>query len=97
MINFNTAEQLPNKNCIQTPNINEERYDNMDAIKPTIAIDEFAGHTFDEIRFAKSLKDSVDDFFKVLSGDKSKVRNAKAAMLELIAETDKSERSENNA
>jgi hypothetical protein len=59
----------------------------MNTIRPTIAVGEFAEHTFDEIRFAKNLKNSVDDFFKVLNGEK-KGRNAKTAMLELMEESE---------
>jgi hypothetical protein len=65
----------------------------MNAIKPTVAINEFADYTFEEIRFAKNLKSSIDDFFKILSGEK-KGRNAKIAMLELINEIEEAEGNE---
>ena len=55
--------------------------------KPVIAKAEFTGHTFEELQFAASLKNSVDDFFKMLNGEK-KGRNAKEAMLELMKETE---------
>jgi hypothetical protein len=52
---------------------------------PTVAKAEFAGHTFDEIRFAKNLENSVRGFAQILKGEK-KGHNARNFIDKMIKE-----------
>ena len=61
--------------------------------KPIIAKAEFAGHTFEEIRFAMNLKYGIDDFFKILNGEKNGT-NAREFLTRLAKEAEETENDE---
>lgn len=52
-------------------------------ITPTIAKDEFAGHTFAEFRLFYDLKHSIKDLGKIIKNEKPGI-NARSAMEKLI-------------
>jgi hypothetical protein len=57
------------------------------AYKPTIANAEFAGHTFEEIRFAKNLEQSVIRFAEILR-DERKGRSAMEFIEKMVIEAE---------
>jgi hypothetical protein len=59
--------------------------DNDKTITPTVAKDEFAGHTYEEFRLFYNLKHSVKDLGKIVRKEKKGI-NARSAMEELIKE-----------
>jgi len=60
------------------------------AYKPIIAKAEFAGHTFEEIRFAQELRLSIKEFSQIIKGER-KGTNAKEAMAKLMSNTGKNQ------
>lgn len=56
--------------------------------KPVVAKEEFAGHTFEEIRFAQGLRDSVKEFAQILKGEKQGT-NAREFFTRLAKEAEK--------